>query len=98
METYYTADIRLENVEGLVEFVRDFDTFLSLHRELEANQPDSVAAHLFKVGSQVRQGNRGWTRADVNDIIRWKKLQPLRRRIEEGSANLEKRMRCAVPG
>ena len=74
----------------LVDFVRDFDALVCLYRELEAVERTSLSEHLFKVGTQVKEGNRFWTKTDVNAIIQWKKLQPLRRRIEQGSVELEK--------
>lgn len=96
MERHYGAAIDVESFGGVIDFVRDFDSLLSLHRELETTQQTPLGQRLFKIGAQVKQGTKCWTRSDVNDIIRWKKLQPLRRRIEEGSVDLDKRLSMAL--
>jgi hypothetical protein len=44
----------------------------------------------------VREGKRLWAKSDVNAIIRWKKLQPLRRRIEQASTEPEKQLALAL--
>lgn len=81
---------------AFVDFVRNFDALLCLHKELEAIEQTSLGEYLFKVGTQVREGSRLWTKADVNGIMQWKNLQPLRRRIEQGSVDLEKRLNSAL--
>ncbi|MGA3406560.1 MAG: hypothetical protein ABSD49_12580 [Candidatus Bathyarchaeia archaeon] len=79
----------------LVDFVKEFNTFLGYHEELEGEEA-SLSEYLFKVGTQVKEGKETWTKSDLNDILRWRKLQPLRRRIEQGSVNLEKQLRFAL--
>jgi hypothetical protein len=74
----------------LVDFVRDFGALLCLSKELDAVERTSLSEHLFKVGTQVKEGKSFWTKTGMNAIIQWKKLQPLRRRIEQGSVELEK--------
>lgn len=80
---------------GLADFVREFDTLLDYHKESESERT-SLSEYLFKVGTQVREGDRIWTKADLNTIIEWKKLQPLRRRIQGGSIELEKQLDIAL--
>jgi hypothetical protein len=89
--------VDLENYSSaFVEFVRDFDALLRLYRELEAVEHASLREYLYKVGTRVRGGSRPWTKADVISIIRWRNLQPLRRRIEQNSVDLEERLNDAL--
>lgn len=81
---------------AIVDFVRDFDALVCQYRELEAVERTSLSEHLFKIGTQVKEGKRIWTKTDVDSIIRWKKLQPLRRRIEQGSVEIEKQLGIAL--
>lgn len=97
METPHITGIGPESYSPIfVDFVRDFDALLCYHKELEAVERTSMSEHLFKVGTQVKGGNRFWTKTDVNAIIQWKKLQPLRRRIQQGSIELEKQLGVAL--
>jgi hypothetical protein len=97
VETPHITGMDLESPSPVfVDFVRDFDTLLCYHRELEAVERTSLSEHLFKVGTQVREGNRLWTKTDVNAIIQWKRLQPLRRRIQQSSNELEKQLGVAL--
>jgi hypothetical protein len=97
VETPHESEIDLGSYNPvLVDFVRDFDALLCLYKELEAVERTSLGEHLFKVGTQIKEGKRFWTKTDLNAIIQWKKLQPLRRRIEQGSAELEKQLRFAL--
>jgi predicted helicase len=66
--------------------VRDFEALLRTSKETEAHER-TLADRLFRLGSEVREGKRSWAKSDVNAIIRWKKLQPLRRRIEQASTD-----------
>ena len=97
MELPHVSEIDLGSYNPvLVDFVRDFDALLCLYKELEAVERTSLGEHLFKIGTQVKEGRRFWTKSDVNVIIQWKKLQPLRRRIEEGSVELQKQLSIAL--
>lgn len=94
METHFAkADQRIPS-PILVEFVKEFNTFLSYHKKQEGEA--SLSEYLFKVGTLVKEGKETWTKSDLNAIMRWRKLQPLRRRIEQGSANIEKLLRVAL--
>ena len=97
MELPHVSEIDLGSYNPvLVDFVRDFDALLCLYKELETVERTSLGEHLFKIGTQVKEGRRFWTKSDVNVIIQWKKLQPLRRRIEEGSVELQKQLSIAL--
>jgi hypothetical protein len=86
----------MSNDPDLVDFVREFDSFLCLYKQLEAVKRTSLGEHLFKVGTQIKGGKKFWTKTDLNAIMRWKRLQPLQRRIEQGSAQLEQQLRFAL--
>jgi hypothetical protein len=94
METLDTTNRNGPN-PALADFVRELHTFLDYHKASESERT-SLSEYLFKLGSQVREGARLWTKADVNTIIAWKKLQPLRRRIQDGSSELEKQLGIAL--
>jgi len=79
----------------LTDFVRDFEALLRTSKETEAHER-TLADRLFRLGSEVRKGKRLWAKSDVNAIIRWKKLQPLRRRIEQASTEPEKQLALAL--
>jgi hypothetical protein len=93
MATCYTTEIQLDNVD---DFIRNFNALLRSHKENQQTHRATLGENLVKIGCQVRQGNRQWTSSDVNVIIRWRSLQPLRRRIEQGSVDLEKRLAAAI--
>jgi len=94
METPHFAKIdRGSPSPALVDFVKEFNTFLGYHKE---HEQASLSEYLFKVGTQVKEGKKTWTKSDLNAIIQWRKLQPLRRRIEQGSVNLEKQLHVAL--
>ena len=97
METLHESEIDL-GTHGpvLVDFVRDFNVLLCSYKELGAVERTSLGEHLFKIGAQIKGGKRFWTKTDVEAIIQWKKLQPLQRRIEQGSAGLEQQLRFAL--
>ena len=97
MELPHVSEIDLGSYNPvLVDFVRDFDALLCLYKELETVERTSLSEHLFKIGTQVKEGRKFWTKSDVNAIIQWKKLQPLRKRIEEGSVELQKQLSIAL--
>lgn len=97
MELPHVSEIDLGSYNPvLVDFVRDFDALLCLYKELETVERTSLSEHLFKIGTQVKEGRRFWTKSDVNVIIQWKKLQPLRKRIEQGSVELQKQLSIAL--
>jgi len=94
LETPHFAKIDPGNPGSvLVDFVKEFNTFLDFHKEHETA---SLSEYLFKVGTRVKDGKGTWTKSDLNAIMQWRKLQPLRRRIEQGSADLEKQLRIAL--
>jgi hypothetical protein len=97
LEMQQVSELDLESRSPVfVDFVRDFDALLYLHRELEAMRRSSLGEHLHKVGAEVRGGSGFWTKADVNGIMQWRNLQSLRRRIEQSSVDLEKRLNSAL--
>jgi hypothetical protein len=77
----------------LTAFVRDCEALLQSSTEAHER---TLANRLFSLGSEIREGKRSWTKSDINTIIQWKKLQPLRRRIEQASTEPEKQIALAL--
>ena len=58
MEPPHVSEIDLGSHNPvLVDFVRDF-ALLCLYKELEAVERTSLSEHLFKIGTQVKEGRR----------------------------------------
>jgi hypothetical protein len=60
----------------------DFDTYRALYEQLETRKRGSLAPHLLHIGKEVNQGSRSWTKPDLEDIARWKRMHRLIPRIE----------------
>jgi len=64
------------------DFLWDFDTYRTLYEQLETRKRHPLASHLQDVRKEVNQGIRSWTKSDLEDIVRWKRVQRLIPRIE----------------
>jgi hypothetical protein len=73
----------------VADFLRGFDKYLCLYEELQSAGQYALREYLFDLGREIKAGKKSWTEADVNRIVRWKRLHPLWRRIKQGSADLE---------
>jgi len=77
------------------DFIRDFSVYRAIYDELEATKEPCLVLRLLDVGKQVKGGTRSWTTSDLQDIIRWKRLQPLMPRIQNGTSDIEERLENA---
>jgi len=68
--------------DTMEDFLWDFDTYRALYEQLETRKRRPLASHLQDVGKEVNQGIRSWTKSDLKDIVRWKRVQRLIPRIE----------------
>jgi len=68
--------------DPMEDFLWDFDTYRALYEQLETRKRGPLAPHLLDVGKEVNQGIRSWTKSDLKDIVRWKRMHRLIPRIE----------------
>lgn len=66
---------------SLSEFLGDFDVHRRVYESLQTPTELELSDSLMQVGKQVRHGSKHWTRSDLADIARWKRLHPLMPRI-----------------
>jgi len=72
-------------------FSEDFVMLRGVYDRLETMVEASQVLGLLGLGKRVREGNRGWTKDDLESITRWKRMQPLMANIER-EANIELRL------
>lgn len=83
-------------MSALERFLNDFDLYLSVYEEIEGRDEGKPSEHLLNVGSGVRQGTRSWTKPDLVEIIRWKRLFRHMPRIEKNpESEVNERLRLA---
>jgi len=73
------------------EFLRDFETYRAVYERLQTKKEVEVGNRLFTIGREIRQGTRSWTKSDLKDIVRWKRMHRLIPRIEN-ARDIEERL------
>ena len=76
------------------EFLRDFETYRAVYERLRGTKEMKVASRLFAIGREIRQGTMPWTRSDLKDIVRYKRINRLISRIEN-APDIEERLKDA---
>jgi len=64
------------------EFLRDFEIYRAVYGRLQTKKDVEVGNRLFPIGREIRQGTRSWTKPDLKNIARWKRMRRLIPRIE----------------
>ena len=94
------------------EFLRDFETYRAVYDRLRGTREMEVANHLFAIGREIEQGAMLWTKSDLKEIVRYKRMNRLIPRIENApdiEESLEEAFRvqderarinalCRIPG
>lgn len=78
----------------LEEFLQNLSEYSAIYMQLDHDP--ALTNHLCRVGRQVRNGERLWTKLDLIDVIRWKRLHPLSKRITQSAPELEQRLNEAL--
>jgi hypothetical protein len=76
------------------EFLQNLSKYSEIYMQLDRDP--ALTNHLCRVGRQVRNVERLWTKLDLIDVIRWKRLHPLRKRITQSAPELEQRLNEAL--
>ena len=87
--SYYTEQ---EVTHVFEDFQSHFASFGALYDRLENGSTFEIP-DLLRRGRQVQRGMAAWTKHDIEDIVRWKRIQSLMPRIDE---NIELRLAQAL--
>lgn len=63
-------------------FQSDFASFGALYDRLENDSPFEIP-NLLRRGRQVQRGMAAWTKHDLEEIVRWRRIQSLMPKIDE---------------
>ena len=78
----------------LEEFMQNLSEYSAIYTQLDHDP--TLTNHLCHIGRQVRNRERRWTKLDLIDVIKWKRLHPLRKRITQSAPELEQRLNEAL--
>ena len=81
----------LFDIDRVGKFLQDLDIYRAIYEELEAPPELPLTCHLLKIGREVRHGIRSWTKSDLEDVVRWKRLHRLMPRIQK-TPDIENRL------
>jgi len=83
--------LKMSLLEG---FLQNLSKYSDMYARLDHDP--ALTHHLYLVGKQVRNCERAWTKIDLIDIIRWRRLHPLARRITLSASELERLLNEAL--
>ena len=75
-------------------FLQDLSKYSATYRQLDYEP--ALTDHLYVVGKRVRNGEQTWTKLDLMDVIRWKRLHSLGKRISQSAPELEQSLNEAL--
>jgi len=76
-------------------FLREFDSYYAVYELLETKRKFDLTMRLLDIGRQVREGNRSWVMSDLEDIARWKGLQPPMLVIKKSAPDIDRLLQGA---
>ena len=87
-------DISRQRAPLLEEFLRNLSKYSQIYAQIDRDP--ALTSHLFLVGKRVRNHERIWTKLDLVDVIRWRRLHSLAKRITPSAAEIEQLLNEAL--
>jgi hypothetical protein len=78
----------------LEDFTQNLNEYWGIYMQLDHDP--ALTNHLYRVGKRIKNGELLWTKLDLMDVIRWKRLHPLMKRITQSAPELEQRLNDAL--